>query len=128
MKKYSFLIYYKEYESFLEKLRSAGVIHIIEKGSVPENGLLLQKMDDIKRLKAVISILSLRKISPEIPMSAENESCDGRSTMLAVENIQESREKNSNSLALIQKEIEKMSVWGDFDYGLIVKLRDAGCF
>ena len=31
MKKLTFLIYYKEYERFLEELRDLGVVHVVEK-------------------------------------------------------------------------------------------------
>ena len=33
MNKVTLLIYYKEYEAFLERLRSAGVVHIEERDS-----------------------------------------------------------------------------------------------
>ena len=41
MKKLSFLIYNKEYEPFLEHLRSLGVVHVIQKqqGAVQDSAL-----------------------------------------------------------------------------------------
>ena len=33
MKKYSFLVYHREYKKFLEDLQSLGVLHVIEKES-----------------------------------------------------------------------------------------------
>ena len=31
MKKLTFLVYHKEYEAFLERIRELGVVHIVEK-------------------------------------------------------------------------------------------------
>jgi V/A-type H+-transporting ATPase subunit I len=31
MKKYTFLVFHKEYDAFLEQLREAGVVHISQK-------------------------------------------------------------------------------------------------
>lgn len=33
MKKYTFLVFHRDYEAFLEQLRSLGVVHITEKAS-----------------------------------------------------------------------------------------------
>ena len=35
MKKLTFLIYHKEYESFLQDLREVGVVHIVERKPSP---------------------------------------------------------------------------------------------
>ena len=130
MKKYSFLIYHKDYESFLEKIRDAGVVHVIEKekGTISVHDSLFQKMQEMQRLKAVISFLSSRKVSEDIfiKVGLVKNSTNGLDIVDTIENIKDSREKAYNSLSLSQKEIEKMSVWGDFDYNLITKLSEAG--
>lgn len=44
MKKYSFLVYHKQYVDFLEKLREIGVLHVIEKQEgITENDALREK-------------------------------------------------------------------------------------
>ena len=49
MKKLTFLVYYKEYEEFLKKLRELGVVHIFTKSQgAAEN----QKLQDRIRLAA----------------------------------------------------------------------------
>ena len=45
MKKYSFLVYHKQYVDFLEKLREIGVLHVIEKQEgITENDALREKI------------------------------------------------------------------------------------
>ena len=53
MKKYTFLVFHRDYESFLEQLRNLGVVHITEKAAgVADDArlqALLQKADLLKK-------------------------------------------------------------------------------
>ena len=42
MKKYTFLVFHRDYEAFLEQLRSLGVVHITEKASGTAEDATLQ--------------------------------------------------------------------------------------
>ena len=58
MKKYSFIVYYRQYNSFLEKLRETGVLHVIERPEgVAENDALREKMQLAARVKNAIKLL-----------------------------------------------------------------------
>ena len=63
MNKYSFLIYHKEYETFLEKLRELGVVHveIRQTGEMENENLqsLLQKHTFYKNLFKEMSAQSV---------------------------------------------------------------------
>ena len=59
MNKYSFLIYHKEYETFLDKLRELGVVHIEvrQAGEMDENlQALLQKHTSYKNLHKEMAV------------------------------------------------------------------------
>ena len=61
MKKYSFLVYHKQYLDFLEKIREIGVLHVLEKPEgVAENDLLRDKMQLASRIKAALKQLEKR--------------------------------------------------------------------
>ena len=44
MKKYTFLVFHREYEAFLEQLREAGVVHITEKAAGMADDAHLQEL------------------------------------------------------------------------------------
>ena len=55
MSKYAFMVYHKEYDSFLSTLRDSGVVHVQESKSIADNkelqSVLLQRkrIDETKR-------------------------------------------------------------------------------
>ena len=102
MKKYTFLVFHRDYEAFLEQLRNLGVVHITEKaaGMADDEHLqiLLQKADQIKKT---------------IAQGAPDQLLQEKS------NIEQ-------RIAATKKEAERMAVWGDFSAERIVELKIAG--
>ena len=102
MKKYTFLVFHREYEAFLEQLREAGVVHVTEKaaGMADDAHLqeLLAKADNARKLIA-----------------------QGAPDQLLTEkaNIEQ-------RIATTQKEADKMAVWGDFSAERMEQLKQAG--
>ena len=131
MKKYTFLIYHKEYDTFLEQLRSLGVVHIIEKqqGSLQEDSKLFQQIELEKRIKQAINLLSTR-LSDDISLSLSSFDSislkDGIDCLNVIENLKHSLDRTTQMIQSVQKEMEKMAVWGDFDFSMIEKLKNAG--
>ena len=102
MKKYTFLVFHREYEAFLEQLREVGVVHVTEKaaGMAEDAHLqeLLAKADNARKLIA-----------------------QGAPDQLLQEKVAlESR------IAATQKEVNKMAIWGDFSAERIAQLKEAG--
>ena len=103
MKKYTFLVFHRDYEPFLTQLRDLGVVHITEKAA----GLLendedlqaaLQHEDDLRHL--------LQQGAPD-QLIAERE---------------EVKQHMTEALAAA----EQAAVWGDFDVQRIQALKKAG--
>ena len=126
MKRYSFLIYHKQYTDFLEKIRDLGVLHVIEKTNVAsENESLIEKMQFSARIKNTIKQLEKfipkdTKINEEIPQNASPE------ILYQVENLLAAKEQLENKHSQVVKECERMEVWGAFDYNRLVELKNAG--
>jgi V/A-type H+-transporting ATPase subunit I len=51
MKKYTFLVFHRELDTFLEGLRREGVVHIESEGGQPEGGALETIRREMRRLK-----------------------------------------------------------------------------
>ena len=102
MKKYTFLVFHREYEAFLEQLRDLGVVHVTEKaaGMADDAHLqeLLAKADNARKL-----------IAQGAPDQLLNEKT-------ALE----------QRIAATQKEADKMAVWGDFSAERMEQLKAAG--
>lgn len=102
MKKYTFLVFHRDYEAFLTAIREAGVVHIADKGAVlaenPEMQAAIEKADALRKV--------LKQGAPD-------------------QMIQE-RAEVEKRIAAIEKEQKRMAVWGDFDRSLLNKLAEAG--
>ncbi len=102
MKKYTFLVFHREYEAFLEQLRDLGVVHVTEKaaGIADDAHLqeLLAKADNARKL-----------IAQGVPDQLLNEKA-------ALE----------QRIATTQKEADKMAIWGDFSAERMEQLKAAG--
>ena len=107
MKKYTFLVFHRDYEAFLEKLRTLGVVHITEKGEGqaedPKLQELLQQADALRKTIA-----------------------NG-----APDQLLQERTNIEQRIATTKKEAERMQAWGSFSAERLQQLRDAGyqlCF
>ncbi len=121
MKRYSFLVYHREYDEFLLKLRELGVIHIIEKPSIvtEEIRLQFQKADQIDKM-----IRSLE--SREITSETTQETTTAESLFDEVNDIQADQVHLQQQLAALRKETAEVSPWGDFSPEKIHDLAQKG--
>ena len=103
MKKYTFLVFHRDYEPFLEQLRELGVVHITQKaaGLIEDDADLqaaLQHEDEIRRL--------LKQGAPDQLIAERNEV--------------------NERIAAAQEAAKQVAVWGDFDAKRIESLKEAG--
>ena len=103
MKKYTFLVFHRDYEPFLTQLRDLGVVHITQKaaGLIEDDEQLqaaLQHEDELRRL--------LKQSAPD-QLLAE-------------------RANIEQSITDAQTAAQQAAVWGDFDPARIQQLKEAG--
>ena len=102
MKKYTFLVFHREYEAFLKQLRDLGVVHVTEKaaGMADDAHLqeLLSKADNARKL---------------IAQGAPDQLLQEKAAL-------------EQRIAATQKEADKMAVWGDFSAERMEQLKAAG--
>ena len=129
MKKYSFLIYYKTYNEFLETLQQAGVVHIVEKQKgIPDDATDLRKQLAVAdSLKNTIRLLQRRlDEQKDVALKPFDASVDGLKAQDEFERLKTHDEQLKAQQQSLQKEIEQMKVWGDFDPDMLKKLELAG--
>lgn len=124
MNKLTMLVYHKEYEAFLEKLRDAGVVHIVERGSgAADTSEVQELLAEYNRYSRMIKNLEL--LAPNAVQGVANEK-DADALLARAEELFATLEKMKQALQIAEKDAATMSVWGDFDFSLIEKLRNEG--
>ena len=125
MKKYKFLVYYKTCNEFLESIRQAGVVHIVEKQKgIPDDATELRKqLATAGSLNVAINSLQPRLVeqSNGVP-DTSLDTIKGALEVFEQLKLQEER-LNSQKIAL-QNEVRNMTVWGDFDPEISEKLEE----
>lgn len=102
MKKYTFLVFHRDYEAFLEQLRSLGVVHITEKASgTAEDATLQSLLQQADRLRKTIA-------------------------QGAPDQLLQEKANVESRIAATEKEAQAMAVWGNFSAKSIEKLQQAG--
>ena len=102
MKKYTFLVFHKEYDAFLEQLREAGVVHISQKAEGVADDPKLQEL--IQKQKELQHIMD---------QGAPDQLVQERADVL-------------KHIAETEKEAEAASVWGSFSMEKVNALEAAG--
>ncbi|MBR4548226.1 MAG: ATPase V [Paludibacteraceae bacterium] len=102
MKKYTFLVFHKEYDAFLEQLREAGVVHISQKAEGVADDAKLQEL--IQKQKELQHIMD---------QGAPDQLVQERADVL-------------KRIAETEKEAEAASVWGNFSIEKVQALEAAG--
>ena len=117
MKKLTFLVTDKEYDSFIASLRELGVVHIqqLQKGATSQelqDGMALEQ-----RYKAAIQALEIYAKTydgMEVPQ-AMDESTSPVALLQHVEDLQAEELKLLHNIDALQKNIQMLEPWGDFD-------------
>ena len=125
MNKLSFLIYHKEYEMFLEKLRELGVVHIEKRQGAEMDANLQAFMQKRTAYQSLLKSMTLAAASFEGKATAPTEmTIEG--VVDSYETQQEHIQSLNMQLPVLDKEIDAMEVWGEFDWNVIEKLKANG--
>ena len=119
MYKYSFMIFYKEYNNFLEDLRRIGVLHVVEK-DVGITNEIKQKYNEINQFNKIIQFLKDRKSTQNIT----NSTLDSREIINNIIQCQKKLENLEIDLDNARKEELQSKPWGNFSPDIIRKLAD----
>ncbi len=124
MKKLTFLIYHKEYESFLAQIREMGVVHIVEKQCGETDDNLRQLLQRHARYKSLLnSMNSAAGKQTGVTLAPET---SGDAIVQGYESLQNQIQELAQQLPLIEKEVTQLEPWGDFEPEALERLKEAG--
>ena len=132
MKKYTFLVFYKDYADFLTKLREAGVLHIADKGSVdPSDETILEQTALAGQIEKAIKVAE--SFMPEVDSSsiAVDESANidleaAKHLIRDFDSLIAEKKQLEQELADTLREKERMTIWGYFSSDIIKRLDSEG--
>lgn len=131
MSKYSFLVYAKEHEQFLEKLKSVGVLHVRQNNDISE-------VESIKAIlekkREVFNILDdSRKIIKEaadngqdIPTTSAIDVKDGEEYVEKYKALQAEKHRLHELILSKNEVLAELYPWGEFDTSYIAKMSEVG--
>lgn len=126
MNKLSFLIYHKEYETFLEKLRELGVVHIEKREGAEMDANLQAFMQKRTAYQSLLKSMTLAAASFEGTASTAPSQLTIEQVVNSYETQQEQIQALNMQLPVLDKEIDAMEVWGEFDWKLVDQLKANG--
>ena len=124
MNKLTLLVYHKEYTAFLERLREVGVVHIVEreKGGV-ENPELEKQLVLANRYTRTIKRLEMCTVENHAPAA---DTAQALSVIENFETLVTEIEQYKTLLQVVEKDINTLEPWGDFNFSTLEKLEKAG--
>ena len=131
MKKLTFLVFYKEYEQFLEQLRTMGVIHVTQRseGTV-QDAALQERIALLGRCNTVAAALESMEGKAENAAPAETVAAvpamDAIAVMDRYDALLAEKTAAEQRLAALRRDEQTLLPWGDFDPEQITRLLNAG--
>ncbi len=130
MTKYDFLVYHAQYNSFIEKLREVGVLHIatLEQGS-DSYEFLREKFALQSRIYDQLDYcVKLAQKSPDkvVKRNPALSIADGMEILTDLERLQQEKEVLQQDVTTSERELQRMQVWGNFSQEKLSELTDTG--
>jgi len=122
MKKYSLLVYHKEYHNFLTRIRELGAVHIIEQeGALDENSGL----EDLLSLhkKYTLAMKNLARIREEEKTTTKT---DAKALLQQYDDTLTATEQAKQQMLQNTKEAAQFEPWGNFSWESIERLKNSG--
>ena len=127
MKKLTFLVYHKEYETFLNGVRDLGVVHVAEKQQgVADNTELQDSIRLSGRLQMTEKLLQALKPAKSAVTETAASATRGLEVLNEVDELQTEKNKLQQLLQTYQKEKAALEPWGNFEPASLSRLHDAG--
>ena len=122
VKKYILLVYRDDYEDLLDRLREAGVVHIVKKRTLEDNSPAGREMRFLKQYRSILR--KLVEIPPENNSLKNTQS--PKEALNEYESLTDETEDLKHRIVLLISEEERARPWGEFDLKEIEKLGGSG--
>ncbi|HPN40178.1 MAG TPA: V-type ATPase 116kDa subunit family protein [Candidatus Cloacimonadota bacterium] len=121
MRKYSFVLFHSDYESFLADLQRLGVVHIIRSTDARTDSQVRQ-LELMGRYNDALKLL--KKIGSD--KEKGNTSLPTKALLNRIEQAVSEKDDLRRQEDILKKQIRELSPWGHFDYELETQLENAG--
>ena len=128
MKKLTFLVYHKEYETFLQRLRDLGVVHVVERQTGEMDSRLTEFLQKRALYKQIQVGMQARASEVDAARPAVDSKESAESLVKTYEQLLARGQELQQQLPAIGKEMEQLEPWGEFDTRRIQKLEQAGWY
>jgi len=127
MKKFTFMVFHRDYDTFLQELRELGMIHVVEQDrKALDSEELQQFMAETRRLneakKTLQKAIDKKSLLPPNPVSVE----EGMMIPDRIAKIENEKSTLAQQLQVSLREREALRPWGNFDPENIARLEEAG--
>lgn len=127
MKKLTFLVYYKEYEDFLNKLQELGVVHVSQKQEGGTNDSeLVQLMQLSSRIQAAVKLLKNKMPDKKRKVTPVQDKLTGMQVLEMLDSMEAEKNALLQKLQATGKDADLLTPWGDFSLESLKKLESAG--
>ena len=127
MKKFTFLIFHRDYDRFLHELRELGMIHVVEKEEAALNREELHQFIAESKLlkearKTLEKVVDKKTFTPTDQPSVAR----GMEIPAAIAGIEAEKSALTQKLHVSMREREALRPWGNFDPTYLKQLEEAG--
>jgi V/A-type H+/Na+-transporting ATPase subunit I len=119
IKKYTFLVYHREYTNFLQEIRDIGVLDIIEHKSEANDFII----DNLKLKSHLLELVRALEKRPTLPDHSASPR-EVTEVLAEFKNLVSEEEALKQRMAVLDKQIRDYQVWGDFSPEMLRKLAD----
>ena len=124
MLKYSFLVYYSDYNAFLKELKKIGVVHIQKKVKEPSPEMqdIYRKISELNRTIKYLDAIKQKTEKPDIhSIYIEDDKLLAR-----INELDDEMENLRLQNTILEKEVKLLEPWGDFSMELLHQLEKEG--
>ena len=129
MSKYAFMVYHKEYDTFLATLRDLGVVHVKTTKSTADNENLQELVSERKRVNVLMRYFKTLNGASEdtkLAPACELDKKAGLGLLDKIEELQEKKVQLTVARQALEKDIAYMDLWGEFSFQNVNRLKEAG--
>ncbi len=127
MKKYTFLVFHRDYGHFLEQLREAGVLHVAQKAEgIADNQQLQQQIVTDELIRKTIASASAYLPQGATPVDTGEVLTDVKTLSEQLLALEQDKRKLEQDLLTLQREEQRMQVWGTFSTDKLQALAQEG--
>ncbi|MFV0345372.1 MAG: V-type ATP synthase subunit I [Bacteroidales bacterium] len=126
MNKYTMILHHSSLDTFLEELRNIGVSHIdVNEADIQDDERIEKGLSQLSELKSQISFLQTF-IGEEDDLQKASKGVDIKDVLSKIVELKTEKDKIASEILSLEKDVEQLEEWGDYDGDKLQALTEAG--